>query len=34
MQYEATDVVGEQVSIVARLPKTLLAQLPKWKHAY
>ena len=34
MQYDVADVVGEQVSIVARLPKKLLAQLPKRKHAF
>jgi len=34
MQYDVADVVGEQVSIVARLPKTLIAQLPARKHAF
>jgi len=34
MQYDVADVVGEQVSIVARLPKTLIAQLPPRKHAF
>jgi acetamidase/formamidase len=34
MHYDVADVVGEQVSIVGRLPKTLLDQLPKRKHAF
>ena len=34
MQYDVADVVGEKVSIVARLPRALLAQLPARKHAF
>lgn len=34
MQYDIADLVGEQVSIVARLPKSLLNQLPAKKHSF
>jgi amidase len=32
MKYDVADLVGTQVSIVARLPKSVLAQLPPRKH--
>jgi acetamidase/formamidase len=34
MKYDVADVVGDQVSIVARLPKSLIAQLPPGKNLF
>lgn len=34
MRYDVADVVGEQVSVVARLSKKSLAQLPAAKHKF